>query len=218
MTTLVEGRHAAAHIVSEAPGHLSREPVVYASGADIVAASVLGRITVGGASSAARAGGNSGGGTLTLDAETPVLAGAKPGIYRVRCIAVAANGGTFAVVDPAGAAIGNYAVGGPDFTSEIKFAMADVDTDFALGDGFDVTVADGSGKVKLLEPDALDGSAAAYGIAFGNYAAANADVLGTAHVRETEVRLADLVWPPGITDGAKAAALAGLEARNIVAR
>lgn len=218
MTVLTEKLHRAAHIVSEAPGHLSRDPVTYASGADVLAGTVLGKAGVAGATSAAKAGGNTGGGSLTLDVTTPVLAGAKAGVYRVRCTTVVANGGVFDVSDPDGDSIGEYAIGGPAFANQIKFAMADVGTDFALGDGFDITVAAGSGKVKALNLAALDGAAVAYGVAFDFYAATAADVAGVAHVRSCEVRASDLTWPVGITDSQKAAALAQLAARGVVAR
>jgi hypothetical protein len=49
---------------------------------------VLGKITAGGTSavSAAKSGGNTGNGALTLDATTPVLSGALAGVYQVRAI------------------------------------------------------------------------------------------------------------------------------------
>lgn len=48
MTTFTEGRHAGEFIMSEAPGQRSRENVTIASGENLVAGAVLGKITSGG--------------------------------------------------------------------------------------------------------------------------------------------------------------------------
>lgn len=177
---------------------------------------VMGRITVGTATSAAKAGGNTGGGTLTLDATTPVLTGAKPGIYTVRCVAVAANAGEFEVKDPTGAAFGTYAIGGPAFASQIKFAMADVGTDFALGDGFDITVAAGSGKLVPCKLGTFDGSDTPVGILFNGVDVTSQDVDGILFDGFISVVALQLVWDTSFdTQAKKDAALAILAARNI---
>lgn len=78
----------AGFLVSEAEAYRSREQIVVANGEDLKAGHVIGRIASGGAVSAAKAGGNTGGGTITAN---PTLeAGVQEGIYRIRCI-----GGTF---------------------------------------------------------------------------------------------------------------------------
>lgn len=127
------------------------------SGQNLVRGAVLGKVSAGGATSAAKAGGNTGDGTLTLDATTPVLVGAKSGVYTVRLITAAANGGTFRVSDPDGFVLGDVAVGAT-FSNDIKFATADGATDFVVGDGFDITVAPGSGKYVLSLAAATNGS------------------------------------------------------------
>ena len=104
------------------------------------------------AASAAKSGGNTGNGTLTLDATTPVLAGAKVGVYTVRLITAATNAGTFRVEDPDGNVLGDVAVGGT-FSDDIKFATADGSTDFAVGDGFDITVSGGGVYVGVTVRD-----------------------------------------------------------------
>lgn len=92
------------------------------------------------AASAAKSGGNTGNGTLTLDATTPVLAATTPtGVYTVRLITAASNAGTFRVTAPDGTVLGDVAVGST-FSNRIKFATADGATDFIVGDGFDITV------------------------------------------------------------------------------
>lgn len=55
--------------------------------------------------------------------------------------AVPANGGLFSVTAPGGAALANATVGVAYTGDDIRFTIADVGTDFAIGDGFDVTVA-----------------------------------------------------------------------------
>jgi hypothetical protein len=164
---------------------------------------------VGTPTKAVKAGGNTGAGDLTLDGTTPRLAGAIPGVYKVRCITATADGGTFRVTAPDGTVIGDVAVGatfdnhikfviadgnpdfvvgdgwditvaeedietfrvtnplgqvlgdlipGVTFANEIKFALADGSTDFIVGDGWDITVAAGSGKYKKVSASAVDGS------------------------------------------------------------
>lgn len=126
------------------------------SGQTLARGAVLGRVSVGAAVSAAKAGGNTGNGALTLDATTPVLAGAKAGVYAVRCIAAAANAGTFRVEGPDGDVLGDVAVGAT-FADDIKFVIADGGTDFVVGDGFDIAVAEAD-KYALSLAAAADGS------------------------------------------------------------
>ncbi len=118
---------------------------------------LLGKILLGAATSAAKSGGNTGDGTLTMDATTPILARAKVGVYTVRCIAAATNGGTLRVTDPEGYVLGDVAVGST-FANQIKFATADGSADFIVGDGFDITIAAGSSKYKAYDKDNVDGS------------------------------------------------------------
>lgn len=97
------------------------------------------------ATSAAKAGGNTGNGTLTLDVTTPVLANAEVGVYTVRCIEAVTNGGKFEVKNPTGRSLGMAIIvagagGTYTFSDQIKFVVQDGATDFIVGDGFDVTV------------------------------------------------------------------------------
>ena len=138
---------------------LSRR-VTLLSGQNLVRGAVLGRVTLGAAAAAAKAGGNTGNGTLTMDATTPVKNGAKVGVYTVRFTVAATNNGTFVVRDPDGNQIGTVVMAGGAgaFDDDIKFAVADGATDFAVGDGFDITIAAGSGKYVLSLAAAVDGS------------------------------------------------------------
>lgn len=123
-----------------APGcDMVTEGITLKSGANYVRGTVLEETVFGTAASAAKTGGNTGNGTLTLDATTPTLYGAVPGVYTVRLIAAAANSGTFRVTGPSGNVLGDVTVG-QTFSNQIKFATADGATDFVVGDGFDITV------------------------------------------------------------------------------
>lgn len=147
----------------------------------LVLGTLLGKILLGALSVAAKSGGNTGNGTFTPDATTPILARAKAGVYLVRCIAAAANGGTFRVTDPEGYVLGDVAVG-DTFANQIKFVIADGSTDFIVGDGFDVTIAAGSGKYKAYDKDNVDGSQYPDSILTEAVDATSADVNSTAFV------------------------------------
>jgi hypothetical protein len=145
--------------------------VTLASG-NLARGSVLGKITIGAASKAAKSGGNTGGGTCVLDVTTPILAGAKAGVYKVRVIraAVAAPGTTPAVAamlaigelrDPSGNVLEVFDIlgsGGTAVQNQVKFVIAESGTAFIVGDGFDITLAAGSGSYKLVDSTAIDGS------------------------------------------------------------
>lgn len=119
---------------------------------------VMGQITIGTGTSAAKSGGNTGTGTFTMDVTTPVLAGAIPGVYTLRVLAT----GRSQLLDPKGVDLGEYdftSGGSVTITNRIKGVLADnVSTHFAVGDGFDITVAAGSGKYTVSVATATDGS------------------------------------------------------------
>lgn len=216
--TATEPQHRAEHIVGPIDINHSNEQRTVASGQNLVAAHVVGAIEARSATSAAKAGGNTGNGTLTLDATTPVRTGAKAGVYRVRLITTATDGGTFRVEDPDGLVIGDVAVGAT-FDDDVKFATADGSTDFALGDGFDITVpAVGQGKLKEYNPANTDGSEKVHGVLWDAVDASAADAPGVATVRgPVNMVAANLKWFSGATTAQKAVALAELKALGIVA-
>jgi hypothetical protein len=124
---------------------------------------VMGKITLGAAASAAKAGGNTGTGTFVLDGVTPVLANAKAGVYTLRCIIAAANSGTFVLTDPKGVVVGEFIIpagagNNVAIANQIKGVLTDGGVDFIVGDGFDITIAAGSGKYVPAVATALDGS------------------------------------------------------------
>lgn len=138
---------------------------------------VLGQVGVGGASSAAKTGGNTGVGTFVLDGTTPVLAGAKSGVYALRVLAA----GRAQLKDPNGADLGEYdfsAGGNVTIADGIKGVLTDDGTThFVAGDGFDITVAAGSGKYKKSVATATDGSQNPSAILADDADASGGDVL-----------------------------------------
>jgi hypothetical protein len=134
--------------------HIRAEEITLLAGQKLSRGALLGRIGTGGVTVT---GAGAGKGVLTPDATAPVKANAKPGAYTATCIAAAQNGGTFRVEDPDGFVLGDIAVGAT-FDDDIKFAIADGDSDFEVGDTITVTVAAGSGKYVLSLAAAADGS------------------------------------------------------------
>jgi hypothetical protein len=224
MGSLTEKLHASGFVISEGEGNISRDNGVLITGQNLGAGAVLGKITLGAAVAAVKASGaNTGNGTLVMDGVTPILANAKVGIYTVRCVEAVGNGGKFVVTDPNGQQVGVAIIvagagGAIVFADQIKFTLTDGGADFIVGDGFDVTIAAGSGKFTAVAPAALDGSQVAAGVLVDAVDATGADVACAVIARSAEVNSAELVWPGGITAPQKAAALAQLAAAQVIAR
>lgn len=204
----------------EGGGRFTRKAVTLkqGSGAPAEIGLVLGKVKSGAATSAAKVGGNTGNGVLTLDATTPVLSGGDPGVYQVRFFQAAANAGSYEVYDPSGILIGVANVG-QTFANRIKFSIADGGTDFIVGDGFDITVAAGSLKYVPWDPTAQDGSEDVAGVLLDRRDATAADQLNTvALVRgPAEIVRTGLVWGSNVTTTAqKDAAVAALEDLGII--
>lgn len=135
-----------------------------------VRGSVLGKVTIDAAASAAKSGGNTGNGTFVLDATTPILAGARSGIYTLRVIDVpTTHGSIWELVGPDGVSLGNPVVAGSGGTktvaNQIKGVLTDGGTDWIVGDGFDITITAGAGVYRVATSAAVDGSAVPCGIA-----------------------------------------------------
>jgi hypothetical protein len=214
-TVYTEPNNISDLLLQELGINASREQVTVLSGQDLAIGTVVGKAVIGALSETHA--GNTGNGAMTLDATTPALAHCQVGVYKAVCIAAAANGGTFEVFDPAGNSLGEVVVGAT-FANQIKFVIADGSADFIVGDTFLITVAAGTGKVKILTPAALDGTQTAHGIVIADYDASAADLAGVAIVRDAVLKLDGLVWPAGITADQKAAALATLAAKGITTR
>lgn len=142
------------------------------AGAGILAlGTLLGKIKLGAITKAALDE-NTGDGTLVLDADAPILKGAKAGVYSVRVIraAIAEMGdpatspamkAVAVLQDPDGKILEVFDVAtdpGTTVENQVKFVITEGATAFAAGDGFDITIAAGSGKYKAYDDDNVDGS------------------------------------------------------------
>lgn len=212
-TTFTEGAYLGDLLKWEQEGDFSRTVATLTGAAALKMGTVLGKILTAGATVVA-AGGNTGDGVLTVDATDPVLAGALVGDYIVECITAATNGGTFRVTAPNGYVLGDVAVG-DTFADQIKFAIADGATDFAVGDTFTITAAEGSGKWTQLDPSATTGAEIAAGVLLADADPSSADVDALIMEGDSIMMPDYLIWPDGITAGEKATALENLKAVGI---
>lgn len=213
MPTLTEGMHEGEFIGEMAMDigfHVDEVTVL--DGQNLVAGAVIGDVLSGTSQSAAKSGGNTGDGTFVLDATTPIQPGAKEGVYTLRCIEAVTNGGVFRLEDPDGIVLGDVTIpagAGNSVTvnEHIKGVLTDGDTDFAAGDGFDITLSAIIGKVVEYNPAGTDGSQHVGGILMKNTDASAADVVSTA-VRRGPITVNgnDLTWKSGMTDAQKTAA------------
>lgn len=192
------------------------------AGQNLALGAVLGKISIGGLTSAVKSGGNTGNGVVTVDPTTPILVNARTGIYSARVTVAGANSATFRVTDPLGDVLGDFAYAGAGavgaFADQIKFTITDGATDFVVGDGFDLTVAAGSTKYTQLAPGAADGSQVAVAVLLATTDATAADV-NTPIVARTAMLTANRVlWPAGITAPQKTLAIQQLQAVGIILR
>ena len=161
--------------------------------------------------------GNTGDGAATLS--DPALGAlAEAGIYRLACITAGTDGGTFQVLSPKGYRLPDLTVGTAYEGGHLNLTVADGAADFVAGDTFVVEVS-GDGKMAALDPAAVDGTAEAVGIvAFDVTASDGVDSEVTAILRDAVLADRAIVWPAGIGEEQKNAAIADLEARGILVR
>ena len=161
--------------------------------------------------------GNTGDGEATL-ADPPLGALAEAGAYRLSCITAGADGGTFQVLSPRGYVLPDLTVGEAYAGGHLNLTVADGAADFAAGDTFTIEVS-GDGTVVGLDPAAVDGTAEAIGIvAFDVTVPDGTDAEVTAILRDAVLADRAIVWPAGIGEAQKKAAIASLEARGILVR
>ncbi len=212
MTAFTEGNHAAEHLISEAPGSLSREVVTIESGQDLTAGTVLGRKR--GTASSAALGTNTGNGTMGA---VTLGAGAMEGAYKLTIIEPGSNVGQFIVEDPLGRIVGHGTVATAFTGGGLSFTLADGATDFVAGDSFTITVATGT-KYVMHDQDGTDGSEIAVAILLDDCDASLADTSATVHMRLCEVAEDKLTWQSDIEAGEITTALAQLAANYVIAR
>jgi hypothetical protein len=209
---LNETLHAGGFLLSEAPFHRSRENGTLNSGQDLAAGTVLGRLLTAGAATAV--GTPTGNGAITVGA---IGRAAKIGVYKLVCVAAAANAGTFNFYAPDGTLVRQITVGGGATANDhITLTIADGATDFAAGDSYTVTVT--GGDYEVLDPAEDDGAQIAAGILLAAVDASAADAACAVIVRDAEVLANELTWPAGIADADKAYATSLLAQAGIVIR
>jgi hypothetical protein len=214
-TTFTETPRDLAFLLSEANGYLSRENITIASGSNkLKAGTVLGKITIGAITTAAKSGGNTGNGTIS---GPTALAGAKAGIYKLRFTAAT----TWTLLDPDGFSIGT-GVNGTANDNDLAFTTTAGGTAFVAGDGFDITVAAGSGKY-VASPAAITagkvGAETAVAVLGYEVDATSADVSVVAVTNDAEVKQPMLVFDASVDDSTKIAAkIAQLRLVKIKAR
>lgn len=201
MATLTQGKFNAEFLLSY-QGKYSLDVVTLAdSNPALKAGTLLGKITASSATSAAKAGGNTGNGTMGA---ITVSAGALAGVYKLRITKAATNAGDFEVIDPQGDVVGIGSVAAAYSMGGLAFTLADGATDFAVGDGFDITVT-GSGKYVAYSNSATDGSDVVAAILKDNVPNSTADQKVVVVTRMAEVQGSELT---GLDDPAKVDLLA----------
>ena len=197
----------------------SREVVTVLSGQNLALGAVLGKITKSTPTTGTADSGNTGGGTC---ASVTAGALAKLGTYTITCLTYVASplAATFEVKDPDGnllpeASLAAYV------NSQINFDMADGSPAITVGDIWTIPIVAGSGSVRAINFDGVDGSQDAYGFLTAAADATDGAVDGVAIVRDADIVSTDLVWPvtsPAVSAAQKAAALAQLALKGIVER
>ena len=218
----VEGPRFSDVVKGEAqnPERYSREAVTVLGGSgaarELKLGAVVGKIETDTTTTVAADGGNTGDGTIT-----GITLGSKAqlGDYVLTCVEAAANGGVFEVLAPDGDRLSDGVVDSAEVGDHLNCTINDGAADFVVGDKFTITVAGGSGKIVAINFAALDGSQNAYGLMIANVTAPDGvDMPGVAIVRQATIAPSKLVWPDAATTEQKAAALAQLAAKGIIAR
>jgi hypothetical protein len=148
---------------------------------------------------------------------------AQLGTYRVTNKAAQADGGDFEITAPDGSSVGRFVMGtgagaSAAFKSDhVNFTLTD-DTNFIVGNYFNIIVANHSGQAKVWDPTAVDGTQEIIGVTTH---AADASV-GTAAVtivaRDAELSASKLVWGSAVTNGQLAEAYRQMAARGLIVR
>jgi len=201
MPTLIQGKFNAEFLLHYDNKYSLDVVTLDASAAALKAGTVLGKIAASSATSAAKSGGNTGNGSM---GSITVGTGAQAGVYKLRITKAAANAGDFQLIDPQGDVVGVGTVAVAFNNGGLAFTLADGATDFAVGDGFDITVT-GSGKYVAYSNAATNGSEVASAILKDNVVDSTSDQKVVVVVRHAEVQGSELT---GLDDPAKADLLA----------
>lgn len=197
-----------------------REVVTVLSGQVLTMGTVIAKILLSVATSGVAASGNTGGGTITsVTGNTKT----KKGVYTIECLSYTASPLLLncRVTDPDGNVLPSISAFGAYVSDQINFTLTNGSPVIAVGDKWTITVSDGSGYVKGIDFDAVDGTQTAYGILTADVDATDGNTEGVAVVRDALIIADNLVYPttsPAVTTDQKALALAALASKNIIER
>ena len=209
-------------LVHEQHPHLSRKTATLLAGSGSIRKISIGTllssvVTLAALSVSTQAGAeNVGGGSITMDA-SPATGSVLIGDYVISCTKAGADGvAKFEVEKPDGTEL-SAATAGTAYGKHIKFTISASGADFAVGDQFTVTVKDSDGEPsdKVVDWDPNDPEKKHLcGVSLRHCEAPDGtDVVdGVEYLRRLGViSKVGIVWPAGVTDEQKAAALATLD-------
>ncbi|MEN5084265.1 head decoration protein [Bosea sp. TWI1241] len=203
-----EPRRASDVLKHHDPVYSLEERIVASGSGKIEIGQVLGLVRSGTASAVAKAGGNTGNGTISA---VTVSGRAKAGTYSVRFTGATA----FDLSDPGGDVVASGATG-VAVADDLGFTITVGGTAFVAGDGFDIAVVPTGKKAKPYAPAAADGSQIAAEIAIGACDATLADAKVVTVARKAVVVRNELVFAGGVTTDQKAVAVEHLEKAGIL--
>lgn len=214
MTVLTDRSRNGGFLISELDDFRSRISAILNSGQNLFTGTVLGRLLTLPANGTAVAG-NTGNGTVTVGAA--VGKSTIIGQYLLVCVAASANAGTFNLYDPMGNHVRQITVGGGATVSpHLTITIADGGTDFVVGDSFTIDVT--GGDFTQLSTAATTGAQIPAGILWHDTDASGGDTACVVIYKEAAVDTGDLVWPAGISQANKDAAIQSLFRAGIVLR
>jgi hypothetical protein len=212
MPILYETNHAAEHILSEVEGMITRDEITVGGGAKLEAGTVLSKLITATAV-ATPDGGNTGDGVMGA---VTVGSDAKEDVYTLTIVDGDTDAGDFTVENSQGQLIGAGVVGAAFNKGGLSFTLADGATDFAVGDLFTIAVTATSEVYEQLDPAANDGSENAVAVLYSRADAVGGNVTGVANIRDTVFKKDVLIWPTGITQADKDAAIASLAEQRLL--
>lgn len=199
---LIEGNYPGEIVHFEQPSSYSRTVGTIKSGVPALKkGALLGKRTKSSAIAAA-AGGNAGNGAIGA---VTLGALAQVGVYTLRCIAEASNGGTFAVFAPDGSRLADLTVAVAYAGAHINLTVADGSEDWNTGEVITVTVS-GDGKYDYYKAGDVTGLADAAGVLLEDVDASAADKTALILNRDAIVTEQALIFHSSVDDSTKRAA------------
>jgi hypothetical protein len=203
-----EPRRASDVLKHHDPLYSLEERIVASGSGKIEIGQVMAVVRSGTATAAAKAGGNTGNGTISA---VTVSGRAKAGPYTARFTSAT----TYNLSDPGGDVVAAGQTG-VALADDLGFTITAGGTPFAVGDGFDIAVVPTGKKLKPYTPGAADGSQIAAEVSIGTCDATSADAKLVTVARKAIVVRNELVFAGGVTTDQKAVAVDQLEKAGIL--